>query len=70
MDIQLIVQLIGNIGFPIAMSLILLQTILIKFNKQMDELEKRMAKLDKTMNVLVKAFHQSDSNIQSVTRKK
>ncbi|ASA22508.1 hypothetical protein [Paenibacillus donghaensis] len=70
MDLQVIVQLIGNVGFPIAMSLILLQTILIKFNKQMDGLEKRLAQLDKTMNVLVKAFHQSDSKIQTRQEKK
>lgn len=57
MDLQAIVQLVGNVGFPIALSLILLQTILVKFNKQMDALEKRLAQLDKTMNVLVKMFH-------------
>lgn len=61
MDIQAIVQLIGNVGFPIALSLVLLQTILVKFNKQMDGLEKRLAQLDKTMNLLVRTFHTSDS---------
>lgn len=61
MDLQVLVQLIGNVGFPIALSLILLQTILGKFNKQMDGLEKRLAQLDKTMNLLVKSFHQSDT---------
>ncbi|MEK5586622.1 hypothetical protein MKZ21_30655 [Paenibacillus sp. FSL P2-0536] len=61
MDLQAVVQLIGNVGFPIALSLILLQTILVKFNKQMDGLEKRLAQLDKTMNLLVRTFHQSAS---------
>lgn len=61
MDLQAVVQLIGNVGFPIALSLILLQTILVKFNKQMDGLEKRLAQLDKTMNLLVRTFHQSTS---------
>ncbi|WP_025693308.1 hypothetical protein [Paenibacillus zanthoxyli] len=61
MDLQTVVQLIGNVGFPIALSLILLQTILIKFNKQMEGLEKRLAQLDKTMNLLLRTFHQSDS---------
>ncbi|ETT56273.1 hypothetical protein MKZ07_24050 [Paenibacillus sp. FSL P4-0338] len=61
MDLQAVVQLIGNVGFPIALSLILLQTILIKFNKQMDGLEKRLAQLDKTMNLMVKTYHQSTS---------
>ncbi|MEK3880470.1 hypothetical protein [Paenibacillus sp. FSL M7-0420] len=61
MDLQAVVQLIGNVGFPIALSLILLQTVLVKFNQQMDGLEKRLAQLDKTMNLLVKTFHQSTS---------
>ncbi|ETT49889.1 hypothetical protein C162_12691 [Paenibacillus sp. FSL R7-269] len=61
MDLQAVVQLIGNVGFPIALSLILLQTILIKFTKQMDGLEKRLAQLDKTMNLMVKTYHQSTS---------
>lgn len=54
MDFELIVQLIGNVGFPIALSVILLQTILVKFNKQMESLEKRLNQLDKTMNMFVK----------------
>jgi hypothetical protein len=58
MDLETLVQLIGNVGFPIALSLILLQTILIKFNKHLNMLEKRLAQLDKTMNVFVKAFNQ------------
>lgn len=62
MDIQVLVQLIGNVGFPIAISLILLQTILVKFNKQMDGLEKRLAQLDKTMNVFVKAILNNPSS--------
>ncbi|WP_190944970.1 hypothetical protein [Paenibacillus sp. UASWS1643] len=61
MDLQAVVQLIGNVGFPIALSLILLQTILVKFNKQMDGLEKRLAQLDKTMNLLLRTFHQNTS---------
>lgn len=61
MDLQAVVQLIGNVGFPIALSLMLLQTILIKFTKQMDGLEKRLAQLDKTMNLMVKTYHQSTS---------
>lgn len=42
MDLQAVIQLIGNVGFPITLCLILLQTILVKFNKQMDGLEKRL----------------------------
>ncbi|MNI70821.1 YvrJ protein family protein [compost metagenome] len=58
MDVQGLIQLIGNVGFPIALSLILLQTILVKFNKQMDSLEKRLAQLDKTMNLIIRTLHQ------------
>ncbi|WP_342437973.1 hypothetical protein NSS79_01260 [Paenibacillus sp. FSL L8-0436] len=61
MDLQAVVQLIGNVGFPIALSLMLLQTILVKFNKQMDGLEKRLAQLDKTMNLILRTFHQNAS---------
>ncbi|WP_215164099.1 YvrJ family protein [Paenibacillus sp. ISL-20] len=59
MEFEAFVQLIGNVGFPITLSLILLQTILVKFNKQMDALEKRLGQLDKTMNLLVRSYYQS-----------
>ncbi|MFB4321602.1 YvrJ family protein [Priestia sp. BR_2] len=61
MEFEAFVQLIGNVGFPIALSLILLQTILVKFNKQMDTLEKRLGQLDKTMNLLVRTVYQSST---------
>ncbi|WP_063568372.1 hypothetical protein [Paenibacillus sp. O199] len=70
MDLQAVVQLIGNVGFPIALCLILLQTLLVKFNKQMDGLEKRLAQLDKTMNLMVKTFHQSTSKAANRQDKK
>ncbi|MNO36050.1 YvrJ protein family protein [compost metagenome] len=63
MDIQVLIQLIGNVGFPIALSLILLQTILVKFNKQMDSLEKRLAQLDKTMNLIIRTLHQEKKRL-------
>jgi hypothetical protein len=70
MDLQAVVQLIGNVGFPIALSLILLQTILVKFSKQMEGLEKRLAQLDKTMNLFVRTFHQNASKIPNRQDKK
>lgn len=69
MDTQALVQLIGNVGFPIALSLILLQSILVKFNKQMDGLEKRLAQLDKTMNLLLRSFHQKSIKVSSSEEK-
>lgn len=70
MDLQVVVQLIGNVGFPIALSLILLQTILKKFEKEMEALEKRLSQLDKTMNLLVKTVYQSDSKTTARKEKK
>ncbi|MFM9280410.1 YvrJ family protein [Paenibacillus jiagnxiensis] len=70
MDLQAAVQLIGNVGFPIAISLILLQTILVKFNKQMEGLEKRLAQLDKTMNLLVRTIHQTPPKTMDLQDKK
>ncbi|MNI63051.1 YvrJ protein family protein [compost metagenome] len=70
MDLQSLVQLVGNVGFPIALSLILLQTILVKFNRQMEGLEKRLSQLDKTMNMLVKTFHQSALRVTPQEQKK
>ncbi len=70
MDLQSLVQLVGNVGFPIALSLILLQTILVKFNRQMEGLEKRLSQLDKTMNILVKTFHQSALRVTPQEQKK
>ncbi|MEC0170914.1 hypothetical protein [Paenibacillus graminis] len=58
MDLPSLIQLVGNVGFPIALSLILLQTILVKFNRQIEGLEKRLSQLDKTINMLVKTSHQ------------
>ncbi|WP_366291715.1 hypothetical protein [Paenibacillus sp. AN1007] len=65
MNLQDIIQLIGNVGFPIALCLILLQSILVKFNKQMDGLEKRLAQLDKTINMMVRTF---DTNVSNTSR--
>ncbi|GIP09458.1 hypothetical protein [Paenibacillus macerans] len=62
MELQSIIQLVGNVSFPIALSLILLQTILVKFNKHLDGLEKRLAQLDKTINVLIREVHQNNSS--------
>lgn len=70
MDLQAFIQLIGNVGFPIALCLMLLQTILVKFNKQMDGLEKRLAQLDKTMNLLVIKFHKSTPKTANLLDKK
>ncbi|MFB5268607.1 YvrJ family protein [Paenibacillus enshidis] len=70
MDLQAAVQLIGNVGFPIAISLILLQTIIVKFNKQMEGLEKRLAQLDKTMNLLVRTIHQTPPKTMDLQDKK
>ncbi|MFB5677056.1 YvrJ family protein [Paenibacillus terreus] len=70
MDLQAAVQLIGNVGFPIAISLILLQTILVKFNKQMEGLEKRLAQLDKTMNLLVRTIPQTPPKTMDLQDKK
>ncbi|MNJ47058.1 YvrJ protein family protein [compost metagenome] len=61
MDLQSTIQVIGNVGFPIALCLILLQSILIQFNKQLDGLDKRLAQLDKTINTLIRTFHQKEA---------
>ncbi|WP_019637638.1 hypothetical protein [Paenibacillus fonticola] len=61
MDLQTTIQVIGNVGFPIALCLILLQSILIQFNKQLDGLDKRLAQLDKTINTLIRTFHQKEA---------
>lgn len=70
MDLQVAVQLIGNVGFPITISLILLQTILVKFNKQMEGLEKRLAQLDQTMNLLGKTMPQAPPKTMAIQDKK
>ncbi|RCX20401.1 hypothetical protein DFP94_103126 [Fontibacillus phaseoli] len=70
MELQTFVELIGNVGFPIALSLILLQSILVRFTKQMDALEKRLAQLDKTINLMVKTFHSNVDKTPMLQEKK
>lgn len=55
-DLTGYVELIGNVGFPIVVTLILLRTILSNFNKRLDALEKRLVQLNKTMMMIVKAL--------------
>lgn len=69
MDYQVIGQLIGSVGFPIAVSLILLQTVLTKFNKQMEGLEQRIDKLNTSIDSLVEIIHHDPSSIKKVGSK-
>ncbi|MCM3128875.1 YvrJ family protein [Paenibacillus provencensis] len=69
MDYQVIGQLIGSVGFPIAVSLILLQTVLTKFNKQMEGLEQRIDKLNTSIDSLVETIHHDPSSIKKVGSK-
>lgn len=57
MEFEILIQLISNVGFPMAIALILLQTILIKFNKQMEGLEKRLEQLNKTIKIMIDAIN-------------
>ncbi|SFS49675.1 hypothetical protein [Paenibacillus sp. 453mf] len=69
MDYQVIGQLIGSVGFPIAVSLIQLQTVLTKFNKQMEGLEQRIDKLNTSIDSLVEIIHHDPSSIKKVGSK-
>lgn len=61
MDLQTTIQVIGNVGFPIALCLILLQSILVQFNKHLDGLDKRLAQLDQTIHTLIRTFHENEA---------
>lgn len=58
LDSTAYIEMIGNVGFPILITLILLRTILSGFNKRLDSLDKRLIQLNKTMTMIVKAIDQ------------
>lgn len=69
-DITAYIQMIGNLGFPIVISLILLRTILGSFNKRLDSLDKRLTQLNKTMLLITRALDkQTDQAIEKETKK-
>lgn len=53
MTTQEIVEIIKDLGFPIAVAVVLLYFVLNKVDKQLDELGKRIEKLTDTIKDLV-----------------
>jgi hypothetical protein len=52
-------QIIGTVGFPSLIALILLKSILGNFNKRLDSLDKRLVQLNKTLAFVEKALNQA-----------
>ncbi|MEK3881017.1 hypothetical protein [Paenibacillus sp. FSL M7-0420] len=62
LDVTNYTELIGNIGFPILIALILLRTLLGSFNKRLDSLDKRLTQLNKTMTLILKILEKDRSS--------
>lgn len=56
--LETIGQLIGTVGFPSLVAIILLKTLIGNFNKRLDELDKRLIQLNKSIVMVVKVLNQ------------
>jgi hypothetical protein len=51
-------QLIGTIGFPSLVAIILLRTVIGNFNKRLDVLDKRLVQLNKSIAMVAKTMNE------------
>lgn len=58
MSLETFGQLIGTVGFPSLVAIILLKTLLGNFNKRLDTLDKRLVQLNKTLVMIVRVLNQ------------
>ncbi|MCY9757324.1 hypothetical protein M5X00_24160 [Paenibacillus alvei] len=58
MTIETLGQLVGAIGFPSLVAILLLKYLLGNFIKRLDMLDKRLVQLNKTMVMVVKVLNQ------------
>ncbi|SDS43138.1 hypothetical protein SAMN05444162_1462 [Paenibacillaceae bacterium GAS479] len=65
LDLTSYIELIGNVGFPILIALILLRTLLDSFNKRLDSLDKRLTQLNKTITLIIKALDKENRNVET-----
>ncbi|WP_025680008.1 hypothetical protein [Paenibacillus massiliensis] len=53
--------LIGTVGFPSLIAIILLRSVLGNFNQRLDDLDKRLLQLNKSIMLVDKTLHQLSS---------
>lgn len=56
--VENLAQIIGTIGFPPLVAILLLKYLLGHFNQRLDTLDKRLVQLNKTMVMVEKALNQ------------
>lgn len=54
--------LIGTIGFPSLVAIILLRTVLVNFNQRLDMLDKRLLQLNKSITMVAKTLDEHEKN--------
>ncbi|WCF08260.1 hypothetical protein NDS46_29085 [Paenibacillus thiaminolyticus] len=59
-------QIVGTIGFPSLVALILLKQLLGSFNERLDKLDTRLEQLNKTMVMLAKTGNQMNKEYEFV----
>ncbi|MDN8593195.1 hypothetical protein Q0V21_31180 [Paenibacillus sp. 11B] len=56
LSMESIGALIGTVGFPCLVAIILLRTVLVNFNKRLDTLDKRLIQLNKSIVMVAKTL--------------
>jgi hypothetical protein len=57
-------QIIGTVGFPSLVAIILLQSLLGNFNKRLDNLDEQLAQLNKTLVMIVKVLNEKNKDFE------
>jgi len=60
--------LIGTVGFPSLIAIILLRSVLGNFNQRLDDLDKRLIQLNKSILLVDKTLNKLSKNDLSVVR--
>ncbi|KGP78131.1 MULTISPECIES: hypothetical protein [Paenibacillus] len=60
--------LIGTVGFPSLIAIILLRSVLGNFNQRLDDLDKRLIQLNKSILLVDKTLNKLTKNDLSVVR--
>ncbi|MCG7379345.1 hypothetical protein MH215_20295 [Paenibacillus sp. ACRSA] len=65
-SLETIGSLIGTVGFPILVAIILLRTVLGDFNKRLDTLDQRLVQLNKSINLVAKTLKEEPLSKRSI----
>ncbi|MEW4428906.1 hypothetical protein AB1I68_15660 [Paenibacillus pabuli] len=66
LSLETIAQVIGTVGFPSLVAIILLRSVLGNFNSRLDTLDKRLVQLNKSIVMVAKTLNQVNKEEASI----